>query len=118
MYLYIELWKGRDTWTALDVEARKAWMDKTLAGLQEHLEKGNVEVIGFAQDEGETPHSAGYDFAAVWRMSDKDAAVTFENFVEDAGWHDYFEQVNFRGRELQMDEFVSGHMSIGKSAAA
>ncbi|HEX6623131.1 MAG TPA: DUF6616 family protein [Pyrinomonadaceae bacterium] len=112
MYLYVELWKTRPAWLALSREQRAAWMDKLLAGLQEHLQSG-VEVLGFARGDADTPLPAGYDFLAAWRMPGREAAERFERFVEGAGWHEYFEQVNARGRVMETAEFVSSHLDAG-----
>ena len=109
MYLYVELWKARPTWLALTQAERKSWMDELLAGLQQQLQSG-VEVLGFASSDADTPLPAGYDFFAAWRMPSKEAARRFERFVEGAGWHEYFEQVNARGPMMETDEFVSSHI--------
>ena len=109
MYLYVELWKARPAWLALSREQRGAWMDNLLAGLQEQLRSG-VEVVGFARSDADTPLSAGYDFLAAWRMPSREAAEGFERFVEVAGWHEYFEQVNARGAVMETAEFVSSHV--------
>lgn len=110
MYLYVELWKARPAWLDLSREERKSWLDKVLGGLQEQLQSG-VEVIGFALNDEDTPNSAGYDIFAAWKMPSKEIAQQFENFVENAGWHNYFEQVNARGKMLEMEPFVSAHIN-------
>ena len=81
-------------------------MDELLAGLQQELESG-VEVVGFVANDGDTPHSSGYDFLAVWKMPNKKAARKFEDFVEGSGLHEYYEQVNTRGEMLDMEEVVA-----------
>jgi len=106
MHLYVELWRFRPAWIELSQADRKPWMDKLLAGLQQQLQSG-VEVVGFASNGENTPHSSGYDFLAVWKMPNEESARRFENFVEASGLHDYFEQVNTRGRMMEMEEVVS-----------
>jgi len=106
MYLYVELWKFRPAWLELSPDDRKRWMDELLAGLQQQLESG-VEVVGFASNDGDTPHSSGYDFLAVWKMPNKEAAREFEDFVESSGLHEYYEQVNTRGQVLDMETVVA-----------
>jgi len=106
MYLYVELWRFRPAWLALAPEDRQSWMDKLLAGLQQQLESG-VEVIGFVSNDSDTPHSSEYDFLAVWRMPNKKAAESFENFVEASGLHEYYEQVNTRGQVMELDGVVA-----------
>lgn len=106
MYLYTELWKLRPAWHGLSQEARKQWVDTLLDGLQKQLEAG-VEVIGFIANDGDTTHSSGYDFMAVWKMPDKAAAVAFEQSVEESGLHTYYEQVNTRGVVMELDAVVA-----------
>ena len=106
MYLYVELWKFRPAWLELPQADRISWMDELLAGLQQQLESG-VEVVAFAANDGDTPHSSGYDFLAVWKMPNKEAAREFEDIVEASGLHEYYEQVNSRGQMLGMEEVVS-----------
>ena len=73
MYLYVELWRFRPAWLELSQGDRKAWMDKLLAGLQQQLQSG-VELVGFASNDGDTPHSSGYDFLAVWKMPNNEVS--------------------------------------------
>jgi hypothetical protein len=111
MYLYVELWRARPTWLALSAEERKSWFDKLLSSLQEQLQSG-VEPLGFAQNDADTPLSAGFDFVGAWKMPDKETAERFEKFVEDAGWHNYFEQINVRGQMMEIDVFSSSHIGM------
>ena len=111
MYLYVELWKFRPAWLELSPDERKSWMDQLLAGLQQELESG-VEVVGIVANDGDTPHSSGYDFLAVWKMPNKEAARKFEAFVEGSRLHDYYEQVNTRGQILDMEEVVAAHVNL------
>lgn len=108
MYLYVELWKLRPAWFELSQDEQKSWMNNLLAGLQEQFKSG-VEPIGLAFNDADTPHSSGYDFFAVWKMPNKETARQFENFVEDSGLHEYFEQVNTRGEIANMEDVVAAH---------
>ena len=85
-------------------------MDKLLAGLQQQLDSG-VESIGMIVNDGDTPHSSGYDFVAVWRMPNKERAVQFESFVDASGLHEYYEQVNARGPAAEIDQVVAAHLN-------
>lgn len=86
-------------------------MDTLLGGLQKHLESG-VEVVGFVTNDSDTPHSSGYDFLAVWKMPSKESAVAFERYVEESGLHRYYEQVNTRGRMMEMEEVVGAMVEV------
>jgi hypothetical protein len=57
-------------------------------------------------NEGDTPHPSGYDFIAVWKMPNKNLAQQFEEFVENSGLHEYYEQVNTRGQMMEMGAVV------------
>jgi hypothetical protein len=111
MYIYAELWRFRPAWLELSDEERKSWMDELLVGIANQLGSG-VEVVGFVTNDEDTPHSSGFDFLAVWKMQDKETAQRFENFVEESGLHDYYEQVNTRGRVLGMEEVVSALLEV------
>ena len=111
MYLNVELWKARSAWLELPREQRKSWFDNLLSSLQQQMSAG-VEPLGFARSDQDTPLDAGYDFIGAWRMPNKETAEQFEKFVENAGWHEYFEQVNARGQIMEMDEFSSAHLEM------
>ncbi len=74
--------------------------------------QSGVEPLGFALNDEDTPLSAGYDFVGAWKMPNKEVAQQFERFLEDSGWHGYFEQVNARGQIMEMDVFSSSHIDI------
>ena len=57
----------------------------------------------------EAPHRADYVYLAVWKTPTADLVKQFEASVDEAGFHDYFEQVNARG-ELVAPDAVFGHM--------
>jgi hypothetical protein len=113
MYIYVELWKFRPAWLELAQDDRKSWMDKLLAGLQQQLESG-VEVVGFVSNDSDTPHSSGYDFLAVWKMPNREAARKFEQFVESSGLHEYYKQVNTRGQTMDMEAVVAALLNARK----
>ena len=108
MYLYIELWKARPAWMELSQEARGEYMSQ-LGPAIEDLAKAGVEIVGWGLNDAETPYRGDYSYLAVWKMPDKGLVRQFEETVEQAGWHKYFEQINVRG-ELLSPEAVIGSM--------
>jgi hypothetical protein len=96
MYLYVELWSAKPAWHELSTDERAAYMDRLGPGIAELIEKG-IEVVAWGENDADTPHRAGFDFFAVWRMPDRDHARLLEDTVERAGWYDYMEQLNARG---------------------
>ena len=75
----------------------------------EGLAKAGVEIVGWGVNDGETPYRGGYRYLAVWKMPNKDLVQQFEETVEQAGWHKYFEQIYVRG-ELLTPEATIGNM--------
>ncbi len=111
MHIYVELWKARPAWTALSAEERGAYMQKVGVAIGE-LAKAGIESLYWAVTDDDTPHDAGYRYLAVWKMPDAAAARHFEEVVESAGWHTWFEQLNARGSALSADQAI-GHMLGG-----
>lgn len=108
MYLYVELWKVKPQWLALSQQERGEYMSK-LGPAIEGLAKAGVEIVGWGLNDSETPYRGDYAYLAVWKMPNKELVHQFEETVEQAGWHEYFEQINLRG-ELLTPEAVIGDM--------
>ena len=108
MHLYVELWKAKPTWVALSAEERQRYIEGIGTKIEALLKDG-VEIVGFSLIDGDTPHRADYLYLAVWKMPTRALTEQFEASVEEAGFHDYFEQVNARG-ELVSPDTVRGHM--------
>ncbi|REJ77854.1 MAG: hypothetical protein DWQ47_15950 [Acidobacteria bacterium] len=106
MYIYVELWKFRQKWLDLSAEDRNAWMSELGVTIQQLLGEG-VEAVGFAINDEDTPHTSGFDYLAIWKMPDKEMVKKFERAVEESGLHDYYEQVNTRGEQLDLNEVVA-----------
>ena len=96
MHLYVELWNAKPKWLELSAEERSEYLAQVGPAIEEMVSQG-VEIVGFGINDEETPHSSGYRYLAAWRMPTIQHVETLEKAVEDAGWHDYFEQVNSRG---------------------
>jgi hypothetical protein len=61
------------------------------------LTEAGVEFVGWAISDADTPYDTGYQYIAVWKMSSRKEVGMLEQGIENAGWHDHFEQVNARG---------------------
>ncbi|MBZ9731150.1 nuclear transport factor 2 family protein [Salegentibacter sp. JZCK2] len=95
-HLYVELWNPKQAWLDLSTEERQSFFSK-VGGEIEKLTGAGVEVLGFAVNDKETPNRSDHKYIAVWKMPSKDHVEMLENSVSQAGWYDYFEQVNARG---------------------
>ena len=101
MYLYVELWNVTQKWMDLSKEDRRAYFDKVGGGIKELMGAG-VENVGWAMNDEHTPYRSDYRYMAVWKMPSIDYVEKLERAVADAGWHDYFSQVNARGQIIPL----------------
>lgn len=103
MHIYAELWNARPAWNALSKEERGAFVQKVGQNVQALAERG-IEPLYFAISDPDVPLRAEYDYIAIWKMPDEEGARELERNVEEAGWHEYFEQVNARGRSVPPEQ--------------
>ena len=111
MHLYVELWKARPEWLTLSVEERQQYFEKVGGEIQKLTETG-VEIVGFAINDEETPYRCDYRYLAVWKMPRRAQVEMLERSVEQAGWHEYFEQVNARGELLPPPQALEDMASL------
>ena len=116
MHLYLELWKAKPAWRALSPEEREAYGAELGPAISQLLEAG-VELVGFALNDEDTEHRADYTYLALWKMPSKELAVRLERTVSEAGFHDYFEQVNARGALMSPDAAVEHMVRAGTGAS-
>lgn len=117
MYLYIEQWNVTQKWMDLSKEDRRAYFDKVGAGLQQLVDAG-VENVGWAMNDEHTPYRSDYRYIAVWKVPSLDYVEKMERAVADAGWHDYFNQVNARGQIIPLDEAVENIINLEKQSTS
>jgi hypothetical protein len=108
MYLFVECWKAKPEWLAMNPDARGAYMNALGSGIQELLKAG-VEIISWSMNDPGTSNRAPYDYFAVWKFPTPEGAAMFEQVVQQSGWYTYFEQVNLKG-EVSSPEPCIGHM--------
>lgn len=117
MYLYVEEWNVTKKWMDLSKEDRRAYFDKVGSGINELMEAG-VENVGWALNDEHTPYRSDYRYMAVWKMPSKDYVEKLEKAVADAGWHDYFSQVNSRGKILPLNEAIDFLINLEKNSTS
>lgn len=108
MHIYAELWNARPAWKAMSREERSAYLQKVSQNVEALAERG-IEPLYFALADPDVPLRADYAYIAVWRMPNEEAARELERNVEQVGWHEYFEQVNARGKSVPPEQ-VFGDM--------
>jgi hypothetical protein len=95
----------------MEEEERDNYMQQVGAGMGELAETG-IEVVCWAANDPETSHRCGYEYLAVWKMPDEKSVKLFQESVEQAGWYNYFEQVNAGGAMSTPDEIISRIMKL------
>ncbi len=95
-HIYVELWNPKQAWLDLSTEQRQVFFSKVGGEIQKLTQEG-IEVLGFAVNDEETPYRSDHKYIAVWKMPSKKHVEMLEKSVSEAGWYDYFEQVNARG---------------------
>ena len=96
MYIYVELWKPKQAWLEMPPQDRTNYLDQLGPAIQKLLDMG-IEMLSWSINDADTPYPVNYPYFAIWKMPNKDAVLQFEQVVDEAGWHNYFEQVNARG---------------------
>ena len=54
MILYVELWKAKPAWLALDIDKRRTYLDSVSSAMSDLAEAG-VEMVGWAHSDTDTP---------------------------------------------------------------
>ncbi len=98
-------------WRALGAAERRQFVDGIGPAIGQ-LTGAGIELLGFAVNDDDTEYRADYPWIAVWRMPSKALAVTLEKAVIDAGFHDYFEQVNARGAIVAPDAVLAAMAAV------
>lgn len=111
MYLYVELWNVTQKWMDLSKEDRRAYFDKVEGGMKQLMEEG-VENVGWSMNDEHTPNRSDYRYMAVWKLPSLDYVEKLEKAVADAGWYDYFSQVNSRGKIMPINEAMDFLVNI------
>ncbi|MEM7352831.1 MAG: DUF6616 family protein [Acidobacteriota bacterium] len=111
MHLYVELWNARPKWLALSVAERQDYFEKVGGEIQKLTETG-VELVGFAINDEDTPHRGDYRYLALWKMPTLEQVEMLEASVQQAGWHEYFEQINARGEWMAPPQALADMASL------
>jgi hypothetical protein len=105
MRIYVEQWKATPAWAELDAEQRGTFMQKVGPDLQGVLDKG-AQLLALGPADPATTHHGGTEYVAVWSFPSRELVEEFERGTEEAGWYDYFEQVNLGGEAVPFESLV------------
>lgn len=108
MYIFMEMWKPKESWLKLTKSEREEYLGKLAPAIQWLLESG-VEIISWSLNEPATPQTTDHVYLGVYKFPSEALTVQFEQLVEQAGWYNYFEQTNLKGA-LDTPQAIIGHM--------
>lgn len=105
MIYFVELWNATPAWKALSAEERANYMGQIGPHIQGLLDQG-VQILTWSKNNEATSKRAGYEYFAVWSFPNQETADGFQQLVENAGWYNYFEQVNTMGKADSVDSII------------
>lgn len=102
-YILTEIWKARSSWLALSLEERQQFFNEKIGPfIMGQIEQG-AEFLACAINDNTGVERMDYRYMAVWKLPDKAFSDRLEAGAKEAGFLDYFEQVNFSGRIITPD---------------
>lgn len=102
-YILTEVWNARPSWLDLSAEARIEFFETKIGPLLGSLVGEGAEILACAVNDNTGSERMDYQFMAVWRLPDKAFSDRLESAARDAGFLEYFEQVNFSGSSIPPD---------------
>ncbi len=96
-YILTEIWNAKPAWLALSQEQRTTFFNEKINPLLMRTLQGGAEIIGCAINDNTGNERMNYQFMAVWKFKDKESSDQLEKRAKEAGFLDYFEQINFSG---------------------
>lgn len=99
-YILTEVWNAKPSWLALPAEARVEFFETKVGPLLSSLVGEGAEILACAINDNTGSERMDYRFMAVWRLPDKAFSDRLEAAAKEAGFLEYFDQVNFSGSPI------------------
>ena len=115
MYLMIEAWTPKPAWLALSAQERAAYVADVGEGVAALAAQGVASLGWGLVDEA----SRGTDHVAfaVWETGSRDGCDALRSAIAQAGWYEYFDQVDFGGEAGPPDAVLRHHIELQANAA-
>lgn len=101
----VEIWRSRPEWHALTRASKEQFLDKGKGVIQEVTDKG-AKLLGVYQCRAFS--DGGWAFFCDWQMPNLDLVIELAERLEQIGWNQYFEQINYVGKAITTDEYFNG----------
>ena len=108
-YILTEIWNARPSWHNLSAEERIEFFETKIGPLLGSLVGEGAEIVACAVNDNTGSERMDYQFMAVWRLPNKAFSDRLESAAREAGFLEYFEQVNFSGNSIPPD-VLNAHM--------
>jgi len=102
-YILTEIWRARSSWLALPAEERVEFFETKIGPLLGSLVGEGAEILTCAVNDNTGSEQMDYRYLAVWKLPDKAFSDRLEAAAKEAGFLEYFEQVNFSGNAIPPD---------------
>lgn len=117
MYLYVEQWNVTKAWMDLSKEERRNYMNQVGEAIND-MKKSGIENLGWALNDEHTPYRSDYRYIAIWKLPSLEDVEKFEKGIEEAHWHDYFSQVNSRGKIVPLSQAMDFMVNLEKDSTS
>ena len=102
-HIFVEIWSERLTWRAIDADARAIILERVAAAVEPILRQDIVCLVAGNVEGGDWQH------VAVWRATDAAVVGKLRAALRDAGWYDWFDQLDLSGPETALGDILSRH---------
>jgi hypothetical protein len=108
-YILTEIWNAKPSWLALPTEVRVEFFETRIGPLLGSLVGEGAEILACAVNDNTGGERMDYRFMAIWKLPNKAFSDRLEAAAEEAGFLEYFDQVNFSGNSIPPD-VLNAHM--------
>ena len=108
-YILTEIWNAKPSWLALPTDARVEFFETKIGPLLGSLVGLGAEILACAVNDNTGSERMDFQYMAVWKLPDKAFSDRLEAAAKEAGFLEYFEQVNFSGNSIPPD-VLNAHM--------
>ncbi len=114
MIYFIEMWTPTAAWLALSSVERVDYVQKVAAATKALIDQG-VEILTWSVSEQDISQPGPHEYFAIWKFPTQELSESFQTTVEQAGWYNYFDQVNLQGKQDTAQNVLS-HLTELKTA--
>lgn len=111
MKVFIEFWKAKDAWHQLSKEERATYLEQVGPVIEDLIAQGAV-LDTWGVNDDTSPYRANYDFFAITKLPTQELLDSFQTIVEEAGWYQYFEQINVTGENIGAEAVIGKIMEL------